>query len=138
MVALVEADPALQNRTKILESIKGIGKPTAIALLVHMPELGTLEPKQAASLAGLAPVTRESGNWKGKSFIQGGRKKIRTTLYMPSLVALQHNPPLKKKYHEFRDRGKPAKVAITAIMRKLILTANALLRDNREWSKNRP
>ena len=128
----------MSTPNKIPMESEYIGKPTAIALLVHMPELGTLEPKQAASLAGLAPVTRESGNWKGKSFIQGGRKKIRTTLYMPSLVALQHNPPLKKKYHEFRDRGKPAKVAITAIMRKLILTANALLRDNREWSKNRP
>ena len=79
MLALIQDDPVLQNRMEILESIKGIGQPTAIALLVHMPELGTLEPRKAASLAGLAPITRESGNWKGKSFIQGGRAKIRTT-----------------------------------------------------------
>ncbi len=135
---LVAALPELQERLDILVSIPGIGEQTAIMLLVEMPELGTLDPKQAGSLAGLAPVTRQSGKWQGKSFIQGGRKRVRTGLYMPTLVTIRFNPSLKQKYDGFRDKGKPAKLAITAIMRKLVILANSLLRDNRKWSETRP
>jgi transposase len=103
-------------------------------LLIDMPELGTMAAKQAASLAGLAPVTRQSGNWKGKSFIQGGRATLRQAIYMPALVAIRFNPPLKAKYLALRQAGKVAKVAIVAIMRKLLIIANALLRDNRSWT----
>ncbi len=134
---LIAREPELQEKLDILISIPGIGEQTAIMLLVEMPELGQLEPKQAGSLAGLAPVTRESGKWQGKSFIQGGRKRVRTGLYMPTLVTIRFNPPLKQKYEALRDKGKLAKVAITAIMRKIVILANALLRDNRKWSENR-
>lgn len=103
-----------------------------------MPELGSLDAKQAASLAGVAPVTRQSGKWQGRSFIQGGRAILRQALYMPALVAIRFNPPLKEKYEALRATGKPAKVAITAIMRKLIIIANALLRDNRKWTPITP
>lgn len=131
---LIAAAPDLTRRLDILTSIPGLGEATAFALLADMPELGTLTNKQAASLAGLAPVDRQSGQWKGKSFIQGGRAWLRQALYMPALVAIRFNPPLKDKYDGLRQAGKPAKVAITAIMRKLIVLANALIRDARKWA----
>ena len=101
-----------------------------------MPELGSLDNKQAASLAGLAPVARQSGQWKGKSFIRGGRANVRQALYMPALVAARFNPDLKAKYRQLTKAGKPAKVAITTVMRKLIVTANALLKADRLWVKS--
>ena len=103
-----------------------------------MPELGTLEGKQAASLAGLAPISRQSGKWQGKERIQGGRAFLRRAISMPALVATRYNPDLKAKYDQLICAGKPGKVAITAIMRKLLITANALLRDGRKWSAIRP
>jgi len=98
-----------------------------------MPDLGTMEEGQAASLAGLAPVTRQSGTWRGKSLIQGGRATLRQALYMPALVAMRFNPDLKRIYDRLIAKGKHAKVAITAIMRKLVVLANALLRKDRLW-----
>ena len=132
------AHGGLQRRFTILMSIPGLGAITASALLVEMPELGTLEPKQAASLAGLAPITRQSGAWHGRSSIQGGRAGLRRALYMPALVAIRFNPDLKATYQALRQAGKPAKVALVAVMRKLLLLANALLRDDRAWSKQAP
>lgn len=114
-------------------SIPGLGPITVHALLADMPELGTMEEAQAASLAGLAPITRQSGTWRGKSFIQGGRA-ARQTLYMPALVAMRFNPDLKRLYDRLIGNGKHAKVAITAVMRKLVVLANALLRDDRTWA----
>lgn len=101
-----------------------------------MPELGSLDNKQAASLAGLAPVARQSGQWKGKSFIRGGRANVRQALFMPALIAARFNPDLKAKYAQLIGAGKPAKVAITALMRKLIVTANALLKADRCWRQS--
>jgi transposase len=135
-MSILAANAALKTRLDILLSVPGIGAATAIALLVDMPELGTMDAKQAASLAGLAPVTRQSGTWKGKSFIQGGRASIRQAIYMPALVAIRFNPQLKEKYEALRQVGKPAKVAIVAIMRKIVIIANALIRDNRKWTLN--
>jgi transposase len=131
---LVASDQILSQRLAILTSIPGLGEATGIALLADMPELGEIEPKQAASLAGLAPIARESGTWRGKSFIRGGRAHVRQALYMPALVAVRFNEPLKTKYRALIRAGKPAKVAITAIMRKLLVLANSLLRDDRKWS----
>lgn len=130
---LCVADPALNHRRAILASIPGIGEATAIALLVEMPELGSLEPGPAASLAGLAPMARDSGRTKGRRFIRGGRAGLRRALYMPALVATRFNPELSSKYQALIAAGKPPKLAITAVMRKLLLLANALLRDNRAW-----
>jgi transposase len=131
--ALIAKHHDLAQRYQILCSIPGIGQATAVSLIVLMPELGTLDERQAASLAGLAPIARDSGKWKGKRFCQGGRAKLRQALYMPALVALRFNADMKAKYEALIERGKPAKVAITAIMRKLVILANALLRDNRNW-----
>lgn len=134
---LIAAEAELARRCEILTSIPGLGEATAFAIAADMPELGTLANKQAASLAGLAPVDRQSGQWKGKSFIQGGRSCLRQALYMPALVATRFNQPLKAKYEALREAGKPARVAITAIMRKLIVLANALIRDDRKWTPTR-
>jgi transposase len=132
--ALVTKQKRLKARFDILLSIPGLGAISALAMLIDMPELGRLEARQAASLSGLAPVTRQSGRWQGKSVIQGGRAQLRQALYMPALVAIRFNPPLKAKYLALRKAGKPANVAIVAIMRKLVIIANALLRDNRAWT----
>ena len=98
-----------------------------------MPELGALEAGQAASLAGLAPIARQSGRWIGRSFIRGGRANVRQALYMPALVEARFNPDMKAKYTQLIQTGKPAKLALTAIMRKLVVLANALLKANRPW-----
>ena len=132
--AIITAHQRLKTRREILVSIPGFGENTAAAVLIGMPELGSMDARQTGSLAGLAPITRQSGNWTGKSFIQGGRAGLRQALYMPALVAIRFNPPLKAKYLAMRAAGKPAKVAIVAIMRKLLTIANALLRDNRPWT----
>ena len=132
--ALVAKQQSLRARFDILLSIPGLGAVSVLAMLIDMPELGSLEARQAASLGGLAPITRQSGNWQGKSRIQGGRAQLRQALYMPALVAIRFNPPLKAKYLALRAAGKPAKVAIVAIMRKLLIIANALLRDQRMWT----
>ncbi len=131
----VETDPELRQRRDILITIPGLGDVTVLTLLADMPELGAMDKRQTAALAGLAPITRQSGTWKGKSFIRGGRATLRQALYMPTLVAIRFNPDLKAKYTRLIAAGKPAKVAITAIMRTLITVANALIRDNRKWSK---
>ena len=130
----IASDQALQGKREILCSIPGLGPIAAALILTFLPEIGTLDRKQAGSLAGLVPHNRESGQWKGKSFISGGRKPLRDALYMPALVAMRFNPDLKSKYTALREAGKPAKVAIVTLMRKLLETANALVKADRAWT----
>jgi transposase len=134
ILQIVEADESLADRFAILISIPGVSNITAFALLIAMPELGSLEAGQAANLAGLAPIARQSGRWTGRSSIRGGRADVRQALYMPALVAARFNPDMKAKYAHLIKTGKPAKVALTAIMRKLVVLANALLKANRTWT----
>src|SRR5271155_191797 len=134
ILQIVEADASLSDRFAILTSIPGVSNITASALLIAMPELSALEAGQAANLAGLAPIARQSGRWTGRSFIRGGRADVRQALYMPALVAARFNPDMKAKYTHLIKTGKPAKVALTAIMRKLVVLANALLKANRPWT----
>ena len=134
----IEEEKTLERRAEILTSIPGISDITAAGLIVLMPELGTLTGARAASLAGLAPITRESGHWKGRSFIQGGRHRVRRLLFMPALVAAQHNPDLKRKYEALLAKGKPPKVALAAVMRKLLILANALVQQDRTWTAHPP
>lgn len=134
IISRIEAEPDLAARFAILVSIPGISATTAATLLIEMPELGALDSKQAASLAGLAPIARQSGQWRGRAFIRGGRANVRQVLYMPALVATRFNPDMKACYDRLIARGKPAKLAITAVMRKLLVLANALLRANRQWT----
>ena len=129
----VRGTPVWRDKEDLLASVPGIGKTIARTLLAELPELGTLNLKQIAALAGLAPYTRQSGKWKGKSFIGGGRTAVRTALFMGALVAARRNPTLKA----FRDRlvakGKPKLVALIATARKLLTILNAIIRDRKPW-----
>ena len=131
---LLAADPALARRAEVLSSIPGFGPVTVAGLVVDMPELGRLDAKAAASLAGVAPMARESGNWKGRSYIKGGRARVRRLLYMAALSAIRFNPDMAAKHRRLVADGKPGKVALVAVMRKLLLLANVLLRDDRLWT----
>ena len=137
-IAAIKADPAFRRRHEILTSIPGFGDATATCLIANMPELGKLDEKQAGMLAGLAPIACESGQTKGSRRIRGGRAVVRTGTYMGALSAIQHNPPLTAFYDRLVAAGKPPKLAIAAVMRKLIVLANTLLKEDRRWSLERP
>jgi transposase len=130
----VRGTPVWRDKEDLLASVPGIGKTIARTLLAELPELGQLNPKQIAALAGLAPYTRQSGKWRGRSLIGGGRPAVRAALFMGALVAARYNPTLKA----FRDRlvaaGKPKLVALIATARKLLTILNAIIRDNKPWS----
>jgi transposase len=129
----VRGSPAWAEKEELLASVPGVGKIVARTLIAEMPELGTLDRRQIAALAGLAPWTRQSGQWKGKAFIGGGRKSVRSALFMAALVAGRFNPQLKA----FRDKlvaaGKPKIVATVATARKLLTMLNAMVRDGKPW-----
>jgi transposase len=132
--AIIASQPDLEGKEKILLSIPGIGPAAARALIIDMPELGTIDNAQAASLVGVAPIPKESGAYKGQSRIGGGRAHVRQALYMPALVACRYNPDLKTKYHALIKAEKPKKKAIIAVMRKLVVLANALLSKGKLWT----
>ena len=131
-------DAVLARRAEILTSIPGVSHITAAGVLIQMPELGRLDAKAVASLAGLAPITQQSGAWQGRSRIQGGRARARRILYMPAMSAIRCNPDLRAKYRQLVGQGKPPKVALTAVMRKLLVLANALISHDRCWLPERP
>lgn len=134
MLARIEGDDALARKFAILTSIPGLAARSAFGLIADMPELGTLESQSAAALSGTAPMTRQSGKKTGRAFVQGGRVHVRQALYMPALVAARFNPDFAAMYRDLTARGKPAKVALTAIMRKLIILANAMIKADRKWA----
>lgn len=129
----IAADPALARRRLILLSIPGVGPAVAAVLLADCAELGILSAKAAALLAGLAPIARDSGDATGQRHIKGGRMTLRNALYMASLSAARANPSLKAFYQNLRAKGKKPKVALTAVMRKLIILANILIKEDRLW-----
>ncbi|MDQ2764638.1 MAG: IS110 family transposase [Pseudomonadota bacterium] len=129
----VRGSPAWREKEDLLASVPGVGKVVARTLIAELPEIGTLDRRQIAALAGLAPWTRQSGQWKGKSFIGGGRARVRSALFMAAMVGARHNPVLKA----FRDKlvaaGKPKIVALVATARKLLTILNAIVRDGQTW-----
>lgn len=131
---LVDAQADLKAKNAILCSMKGVGPVLAHTLLALLPELGQLTRKQIAALVGVAPFEDQSGKRQGVRFIQGGRPAIRAPLFMAAMVAGTHNPVLKPFRDHLRNAGKKPKVAIVAVMRKIITTLNAMLRDRRQWS----
>lgn len=135
---LIEADPRLSARYEIVQSIPGVGPVAAAALVIGLAELGTCTAKQAAMLAGLAPVACDSGDQKGARHIQGGRGDVRRALYMAAVSAARCNPQLKTFYDRLIAAGKRPKVALTAVMRKLVALANTLLTENRPWRPEAP
>jgi transposase len=131
---LIEASPLWCAQQGLLKSVPGIGDVVARTLIAELPELGQVDRHQIAALAGVAPMNRDSGRYRGKRQIQGGRVEVRAPLYMAGLVAIQHNPALKSFYRRLRDAGKPARLALVAAMRKLLTILNAMLRDGKPWA----
>lgn len=129
----VRGSPVWREKEDLLASVPGIGPVIARTLIADLPELGTLGRKQIAALAGLAPFTRQSGQWKGRSFIGGGRASVRTALFIGALVATRHNPVLRTFYERLRAAGKAKMVALIAVARKLLTILNAIVRDKQPW-----
>ncbi len=132
----IENTPQLRQRSEILDSVPGIGPTTAHMLVTELPELGRLNRRQIAALIGVAPMARDSGTFRGKRMTGGGRKKIRSRLFMPTLVAVRHNPILRAYYNKLLSRGKCKMVALVAVMRKLICILNTMVKNNQEWNPN--
>jgi len=132
--ASIAEDPRLVRQMHILTSIPGIGKAVATTLLTDLPELGTVDRRAAASLAGVAPHIQQSGAMPGRAHIAGGRPCVRAALYMAALSAARHHPHLRHAYKAMRAHGKPAKVALIALARKLVTTANVLLKTGQHYS----
>lgn len=133
----IRRSPVWRAKDDLLQTVPGIGDVTSRSLLALLPELGTLRPKQLAALVGVAPINRDSGTIRGRRRVWGGRARVRTALYMATLVGTSRNPILKAFYTRLRIAGKPAKVAIVACMHKLLIIINAMVRDGRAWDASR-
>lgn len=125
----LDNDEELKNKAEIMQQFSGVGQQTALILTAFLPELGLVNRQEIASLGGMAPVTRESGKWKGKAMLGPGRVRVRKALYMAALSASRCNSVLSVVYKRLRDQGKPAKVALCAIARKLLVAINAKLKE---------
>ena len=135
--AAIEASPAWQATEDLLRSVPGIGPVVRRTLIGDLPELGRLNRKQIAALVGVAPHARDSGTLRGHRQIWGGRKTVRGALYMSTIVASRYNPVIREFYQRLRKAGKPAKVALTACMRKLLIILNAMMRTQTSWDPTR-
>jgi transposase len=129
----LRASPLWRERDELLRSVPGVGPVVSVTLLAELPELGTLDRKAIAALAGVAPLNRDSGTWRGKRAIWGGRGPVRAALYMGTLVATRHNPVIAALYRRLLAAGKPKKVALVACMHKLLLILNAMLAHGTRW-----
>ena len=129
----VRTSPAWQETEDLLTSVPGVGPAISRTLIAELPELGRLDRKQIAALAGLAPFTRQSGQWRGRSFISGGRTSVRCALFMGAMVAKKHNPVLKAFFDRLVDGGKAKMIALIAVARKLLTILNAIARDKKPW-----
>lgn len=134
LAAEIEASPVWRAKDNLLQSVPGIGPIVSATLVGKLPELGTLTHKQIATLAGLAPLARDSGTLRGKRMVWGGRAPVRTALYMAALCGRRWNPQLRPFYERLVAAGKPKKVALIACARKLLTILNAMARDNRQWA----
>ncbi len=129
----IKGSPAWRKAEDLLTTVPGVGPITARTLIADMPELGSLDRRQVSALAGLAPYTRQSGQWRGRSFISGGRATVRTALFLAAQVAKRHNPPLKLFYERLIAAGKPRMVATIAVARKLLIILNAIIKTKTPW-----
>ena len=133
LTQLIQQSPAWRAQDELLQSAKGVGPVFSQTLLAEVPELGQLNRKQMAALIGVAPFNRESGGYRGKRRIWGGRARVRAVLYMGALVATRHNPVIKAFYERLLAAGKEKKVALTACMRKLLTILNAMIKQQTKW-----
>lgn len=123
-----------REKVELLRSVPGVAERTSVSLIASLPELGTLTRRQISALAGVAPFNRDSGRWRGKRSVYGGRAAARSALYMAALVGSRHNPVLREFYQRLRHAGKPAKVALVACMRKLLVILNTMLKTGQPWN----
>ncbi len=130
---MIRASESWRAKEDLLRSVPGVGKILALTLITELPELGKLNRKQIAALVGVAPLNRDSGTFRGTRRVWGGRAAVRTCLYMATLTAAHHNPVIRESYRRLLAKGKPKKVALTACMRKLLVTLNVMIRDHRTW-----
>jgi len=133
LTTTIRATPVWRQKDELLTSVPAVGPVTAHTLIADVPELGQLGRRQIAALIGVAPLNRDSGQWRGRRMIGGGRAQVRTVLYMATLVAVRHNPRLAAFYARLTAAGRPKKVALVAAMRKLLTILNAIVRDRRPW-----
>jgi transposase len=133
MLELVRQRDDLRRDQRLLETIKGIGVKSALVLLASVPELGRIDNKAAAALIGVAPFVRQSGTMTAPARIHGGRAAVRSILYMAAVTASRHNPLLSLFYDRLIAKGKPPKVALVAVLRRLVVFANAVLRSGQPW-----
>jgi transposase len=133
LTAAVAAAPRWLDTTRLLRTVPGVGPVAAVTLVAELPELGTLTRQQIAALAGVAPFHRDSGQFRGRRSCWGGRARVRPALYLAALVGSRHNPVLRPFYQRLRAAGKPAKLALVACMRKLLVILNAMVRDRAPW-----
>ena len=131
---LIASSPIWREKEDLLRTVPGVGPVVATTLLATLPELGLLGRKEISALAGVAPFNRDSGTFRGRRTIWGGRGEVRRVLYMAALTASRCNPTIGAFYHQLLDRGKPRKVALVACMRKLLTILNAMLAHNRPWT----
>jgi transposase len=129
----IRSSPIWREKDNLLQSVPGIGGITAFTLIADLPELGGLDRRKIAALVGVAPLNRDSGQWRGRRMIAGGRPTVRAVLYMATLTAVRFNPVIAHFYQRLTAAGRPKKVALTAAMRKLLTILNAILRDQRPW-----
>jgi transposase len=134
--AAVKDSPMWAAKDQILTSTPGVGRVSSFTLLADLPELGSLNRKEVAALVGVAPLNRDSGAFRGKRIVWGGRARVRQALYMATLAATRHNPIIRDFYHRLCAAGKPKKVALVACMRKLLLILNCMVRDGTRWDPN--
>ena len=134
----VQHSPVWRVHEDLLRSVPGVGPTTARTLLAELPELGTLDRRAIAALVGVAPFNRDSGRWRGQRHIAGGRASVRASIYMAALSASRFNPVLRHFYHRLLAAGKPKKVALVALMRKLLTIVNAMCRDQQAWKPPLP
>ena len=130
---LIRSSPVWREAEDLLTSAPGIGDTTAHALIADLSELGRLDRRRIAALVGIAPLNRDSGLWRGRRMIGGGRPPVRRALFMATLVAIRYNPVIRDFYRRLTTAGRPKKVAVIAAMRKLLTILNAMLRDHRQW-----
>jgi transposase len=129
----VRGTPAWRANEDLLASVPGVGPVVARTMIAELPELGQLDRRRIASLVGVAPFTRQSGQWRGKAFIAGGRRSVRAILFLATMAAVRHNPVIRAFRQHLVDAGKPKMVAMVACMRKLLTILNAILRDQKPW-----
>ena len=136
MQKIIRDTPAWREKDDLLQSARGVGPTVSAILIAELPELGELDRKEISSLAGVAPINRDSGLYRGQRRIHGGRSTVRAVLYMAALTAIRWNPVIGAFYKKLRAAGKKFKVAITACMRKLLVRLNAMIRDGVPWKDN--